>query len=181
MQTFQEIKNRTILLDSNIPINYASKGFKERSGNPLRTLVSNNNRLVVTSLTGFELLQAEIRDDVRKKYVQFLNYVPNLPMGKEYFQNGALLAGEYRRVCNGKKLPFQDLILGGVVVAHSFGKDKLLFLTTDRQDFCEPIWLTVSHLIVPDEEKGKIQTTLYLLEINIDLITQETKPREKKG
>jgi hypothetical protein len=176
MIELREVKNRKILIDSNIPVHYASERFKERSGNPLRMLIDNGNYLAITHVSGFELLQAETRPDIREKYLKFLNYVPNIGMEQAFFNNAATLAGEYRRVCNNKKMPPCDLMIGGVILAYSFGKDKLLFLTTDRNDFCEPFWTTVAYHQVLDEDGQKIQVNIYLLEFNTHVLSPENQP-----
>ena len=176
MVELREVRNRKILIDSNIPIHYASERFIERSGNPLRVLADNNNSLAITPISGFELLQAETRPDIREKYLRFLNYVPNISMDQSFFNNAAMLAGEYRRVCNNKKVPPCDLMIGGVVIAHSFSDDKLLLLTTDRNDFCEPFWSTIAFHQVPDEDGQKIQVNIYLLEFNTSVISDENQP-----
>lgn len=176
-QKISAIKNRNILLDSNIPIWYASAGFKERSGNPLRALFDNGNRLGITTISGLEILREENKEEVRKKYFNFLNFVPAVTPQVVDFQNAAVLAGEYRRVCKGKKVPFQDLVIGGVVLSNSFEKDKLLLLTTDRNDFCEPFWLTVAHQAVAADDKKTVQAHLYLLEFNVEMLDKELLPK----
>ena len=172
MFKINEVKNRKILLDSNIPIHYASKGFVDRSGNILRTLMNNDNELAITPISGFEILRGENRDEVMEKYLKFLNYVPDIVMQRLYFNNGAALAEHYRRICNHKNISPVDLIIGGTIISHSYGedKDKPLLLTTDRKDFCEPLWLTVSYHVVPAEHEKGPQTVLYLLEFNTKLV-----------
>ncbi|HTR18519.1 MAG TPA: hypothetical protein VMH91_00880 [Candidatus Paceibacterota bacterium] len=171
----KDIKNRTIILDSNIPIWYATEGFKERSGNPLRVLVDNGNKLAITPISGLEILVDDNKEEVKKKYLIFMSYVQNISLEPAYFQNAAILASEYRRICNQKKIPLPDLIIGGVVVAHSFGKNKPLLFTADRTDFCEPLWITTAYLGVPDKENKQIQPQLYLLELNTEILDPKLK------
>ncbi len=177
MTGFSEVRGRTIILDSNILIHYASDGFKERSGNPLRLLANNGNPLAVTPISGVEVLQPENRPEVSKKYLDFLNYLPNVTIHLGYFQNAVTLARDYHRICAAKKIPFQDLLIGAVICSNSFGPgEKPLLLTADRTDFCEPLWITLATHVVPGDEEGKKYTTLYLLEFN----TEISSPLEKK-
>ena len=176
MLTFQEVRGRNILIDSNILIHYATEGFKDRSGNFLRVLKDNGNSLAASPITAFEILCAETKPKIREKYFSFLNYIPTLQMEKGYFQNAAVLASEYRRVCNKTNIPPCDLMIGGAVLAHSFSEPKIMLLTTDRNDFCEPFWITVAHLAVPYQDQQKIEANVYLLEFNINVLSPENHP-----
>lgn len=181
-QPLKNIKNRKILLDSNILIHYATEGFIERSGNPLRVLKDNNNELAVAPITGFELLNTTDKEDdrsakLRSKYVDFLNYLDTIQMQVVYFQNAASLSRMYLKICERKNIPVPDLLLGSIVVTHSKNReDAPLFLTTDRDDFCEPLWWTVSHLEVSGDSKRKNKSVhLYLLEFNQDFIKEVSR------
>lgn len=169
----QDIKNRKILLDSNIPIHYAHKGFQERSGNPLRVLLDNGNKLTISPISALEILSGDNSEDIREKYLKFLNYVHPIEVTRGHYQNAAVLASEYRRICKGKKVPLPDLLIGGIIISYSFIEDKLLLFTTDREDFCEPLWMTVAHQAVPAEDKKNMQEHLYLLEFNVDILSPE--------
>lgn len=174
MLKLQEVKNREILLDSNILINYASEGFKDRSGNILRTLINNGNKISVSPVSGFEVLRGDNRKETDEKYIKFLKYIPNVKTQDEYFSNAAVLARHYNKNCNKKIIPTEDLLIGSIVATHSFGVDsskKILLLTADRTDFCEPVWLTVAYQIVPPNN-GNSQVNLFLLEFNTEIIKE---------
>lgn len=167
----QQIRNRKIVIDSNIVIDYAQEGFIVRSGNPLRVLQDNDNSLGILPIVGFEILSGSNPPEVDKKYLTFLNYIPTLTMERSAYQNAATLTREYRRILRGKNnIPVPDLLIGGFIAAYSFGDDKPLLFTRDRNDFCEPIWLTVAHVPVPSADGTRIQENLYLLELNTKIL-----------
>ena len=78
MQKIATIKDRVVLIDTNILILYARKGFVERSGNPLRVLLDNSNQLRVSEITRFELLRGENENGVKEKFLEFINFIPNI-------------------------------------------------------------------------------------------------------
>ncbi|PIQ92354.1 MAG: hypothetical protein COV70_00840 [Parcubacteria group bacterium CG11_big_fil_rev_8_21_14_0_20_39_22] len=172
MKKISDIKNHFILLDTNIPIFYSSKGFKERSGNILRLLVDNGNKLAMSEITTLELLKEEQDKDVADYHYAFINYTEHmtrLPVDKNIIQNAIVLANEYRRVCNQKKVNYPDLIIGGTVVGFSEKSDVLL-MTSDRRDFCEPLWETVAYQCVLKDDKEKVDANIYLLKFNNKII-----------
>lgn len=178
----EEVKNRKIILDSNIPIHYAHKGFVERSGNPLRTLLNNGNTIGIPAVVGFEILAGDNTPETRDKYLKFLNHLPTLELTRGHFQNAAILAAEYRRIYKGKSPPVCDLLIGGLIASYSYYSDeKPLLFTCDRNDFCEPLWNTVAHVAVPSGKDNQIQEHLYLLELNTDMLDQNIRVRPRNA
>ncbi len=160
-----EIKNKTIVIDSNIPILYASKGFKERSGNILRVFKENKNSIVISEISIFELLNTDPEDKRVKYFIDFINYIQKAPVTDIPIMNAVLLTNEYKRLGCKHKIPLPDLMIGGTVIGI---KDSLL-LTTDREDFCEPIWNTVAAHVILKDNKKDVDATIYLLEFNNDI------------
>jgi predicted nucleic acid-binding protein len=171
MLELNEIRSKNIVIDTNILIHYSTEGFIELSNNPLRTLANNDNNLVIPPIVAFELLRSDNRDDVLEKYLNLLNFLPTLPMHQLYYNNAARLSRLYRKVCDGKKPPVEDLLIGGIVATQSVsgGESPTLLMTADRNDFCEPLWQTVSQIIVMDDGDEKVRTIIYILEFNIEL------------
>lgn len=175
MKKVTDVKSTNILIDTNILIHYAEDGFIERSGNPLGTLRDNGNILSVSCITGFELLCGENSEEKKKKFHQFLNYLPNLSVEQTHLSNGAVLASEYRRLCNNKKIKKTgDLIIAGLIVGYELGGEEVLLFTADRQDFCEPLWETVAYHLVQESGGGFVQHCFYLLKLNLEILNRDT-------
>lgn len=168
MIDISEVKSREVIIDTNVLIHYSSEGFVEESGNPLRILLDNENSLAIPPIVGFELLESDNRAEVEEKYLALLNFVPTLEMQMAYYNNAAQLSKLYRIVCNKKKIPIPDLLIGSIVSSHTSveGSDGPLLLTCDRSDFCEPLWQTVSQVIVKSETDEMVRTIIYLLQFN---------------
>ena len=161
MDEIAQVKNKKILLDTNILINYGVENFRERSGNILRVLLNNQNKLAVSEITGLELLQGETEKSKIEFYLKMLNFISNLDVSRSVLLNAISLSSGYRRIKTDKKGPsVADLIIGGTVLAH----DSLL-LTADRKDFSEPMWGVVAHKYVFDDKKSVI-ANLYLLKFD---------------
>ncbi len=161
-----EVKDQNILVDTNIVIYYAANGFKERSGNILRTLANNGNKIGISEITAFELLHDEQKNEVEDYFYKFVNYIHRVPVEQGCLQNAVALAELYRVVCNNKKVPDNDLIIGGTAIHY----DEVLLLTTDRKDFCEPLWDTYARDNIYYKEEGDVEVTLYLLRFNKEVI-----------
>lgn len=159
-----EVKNKKIIIDSNIPILYATNGFKERSKNILRILADNDNSLAISNITSYELLNTDPNDQRVKYFVEFINYIYRLEITETALMNAVLLNNEYKRLGCKQKTPLADLIIGGTVISI---EDSYL-LTTDRNDFCEPLWKTIGHQLVLKEDKDA-EANIYLLEFNRDI------------
>ena len=178
MMKLSEIKNKTILLDSCVLIAYSTTGFQKRSGNPLRTLYDNKNKLVITPIQAFELLKIELDEKMTQSYLRFLNFFPCLPLKEQYFRNAAMLNREYFRVKNKKTIPEMDLIMGGIMVGKAFTADPFYLFTSDREDFCEPLWNSVASFSVPyEKDPNRIEHNFYILEFNRDAIPNDKRPR----
>lgn len=142
--------------------------------NILRTLVNNGNKLAISEITAFELLSGEIKDDIKDYLFNFVNYIARVPVEKDCLQNAMMLAGEYRKLCNNKKTPNIDLIIGGTVMYH---KDVLL-LTADRTDFCEPLWNTFAREYFFNKNKEgieKAEVIFYLLEFDRSIFVFDSR------
>lgn len=156
-----EIRDKKILVDTNIPIFYANEGFKERSGNILRILKDSGNILAVSEITSYELFNTDSKDQRLKYYINFLNYIERKEVSATILNNANLLNNEYRKFGCKHTVPLPDLIIGGTVI----NSQNSLLLTADRNDFCEPLWQTVAHYPVA-KENGEIEANLYLLQFN---------------
>lgn len=157
-----EARNQNILIDTNIVVYYAANGFKERSGNVLRTLVDNGNKIGISEITAFELLRDEQKKEVEDYFYKFVNYLHRVPIEQGCLQNAVTLAGAYRSICNNKKVPDNDLIIGGTAIHY----EDVLLLTADRKDFCEPMWETYARENIYYKKGGDVEVTLYLLKFN---------------
>jgi predicted nucleic acid-binding protein len=171
MKKIEEITETNILIDTNILIHYAEEGFIDRSNNPLGLLRDNRNKLFVSNITGFELLRGKNDDEKREKFLSFLNYIPNLPIDKDYLNNGVLFADEHRRLCGGKNMSKPgDLIIAGTIVSHELADEEILLFTTDRKDFCEPLWETITYHLVQESGGEYVQHCFYLLKLNTNIL-----------
>ena len=159
-----EVKDKKIIVDSNIAIYYANQGFKERSENILRTLKNSGNTLAISEITSFELLNIDPKDQRIKYYINFINYIERIEVSATILKNAALLNSEFKRFGCKHNIPLADLIIGGTVI----NIPNSLLLTADRSDFCEPLWKTVAHYPVL-KNKTDIDVNVYLLEFNNEL------------
>lgn len=178
IQSFSEIKNCRIIVDTNIIIDYLVNNLKtRRNGNVLRKLADNNNELYLSEITGLELLRNTEDQDTKRKYLEFLNFIPNISVNKTVLINAASLASDYRRICNGRKINNNgDLIIGGTIITlmleEEQNKKPALLLTQERKEFCDPIWHVVAYNEVYNEkEPQKIQHNIYLLEANKEILS----------
>ena len=173
MKKLREICGSNILLDTNILVHYASQGFEERSSRILRVLGENKNLLTISEITGFELLNSDPKDNRRKKYLTFINGVPNHPVNREILKKAAILSNECKRLTNSpnRVFPLPDLIIGGTIMNYAEG--TLHLLTTDRHDFFEPLWELIAYEQVLKEDKNCIDADIYLLKLNREVLLPE--------
>lgn len=166
MKNLREVRNSNILLDANILIHYATEGFAERSGNILRGLHKNGNLLTISHVTAFELLNCDPKDSRREKYFRFINGVRNHPITQSILQNAAVLSNECKRLTGSynRIFPIPDLILGGTILFYP--NDTVYLLTTDRNDFFEPLWELIAHQQILKADKENVEAAIYLLALN---------------
>ncbi|KKW11641.1 MAG: hypothetical protein UY50_C0009G0027 [Parcubacteria group bacterium GW2011_GWA2_49_9] len=178
MKELREIRNSNILLDANILIHYAAEGFAERSGNILRILHQNKNLLTVSHITAFELLNCDPKDRRREKYLKFVNGVRNHPVNQAIFQNAAVLSNECKRLARSynRIFPIPDLILGATILFYP--NDTVYLLTTDRNDFFDPLWELVAHQQILKEENEAVEADLYLLTLNREVLLPQYRKAE---
>lgn len=167
---FSDVRGKKILIDTNVPIHYATNGFKERCGNFLRVFKDNNNELAVSIITGYELLNGDPADKRREYFIKFLKYIPNTGINNGILNNATIIVNEYIRLGCKKDIPLPDQIIAGTVAA----TEDVYLLTADRNDFCEPLWITVAHHIVLKDE-NKVEVTFYLLKFNHEIILDKYK------
>ena len=179
MKELREIRSSNILLDANILIHYATEGFAERSGNILRKLHQNKNLLTLSHITAFELLNCDPKDKRREKYFKFINGVRNHPVSQAIIQNAAVLSNECKRLTRSynRTFPIPDLILGATILFYP--NDRVYLLTTDRNDFFEPLWECVAYQQVLKEDKETVEADLYLLTLNREVLLPPYLATEK--
>lgn len=168
VKSLDQIKDKTIVVDTNIAIHYATKEFSERSGNFLRQLKDNDNKLVISAITAYELMCGDPTDTRQKYFASFIQYIQKIDIGAVVTYNATILKNIYKKFGCKHEIPIPDLLIGGTTT----GLKNAYLLTADRNDFCEPLWNTVfSKTVFRNDKKGNVEseTTIYLLEYNTDL------------
>ncbi|GEM_PF-5048992 len=181
MNSFNRIKGRNILIDTNVIINYSKEGFAKRSGEFLEELIKNDNILYVSHFTGFELLRDQDEGEIKDKYIKFLNEVNNIEVSFNVIKNSVLLSTDYRKILNGKKVDLGDLLVGATAILKFRKKEKrgvskkTLLLTENRQHFPELLWKSIACHPVFSDNNEKVINIFYLLEFNTSYIQRLKK------
>ena len=191
MNLFERVKNRNILVDTNVIILYSQKDFDKRSDYLLEKLVASRNALFVSFFTGFELLRDQYDGELRDKYLKFINEVDNVPISFQVIKNATRLSADYRQMLSGTKVDNADLIIGGTAIlklerskeSRTFG--NTLLLTANRWHFPELFWKIIAcHPVFIPKIKSKsgdqiVSDILFLLEFDISYLYKAKKKSEK--
>lgn len=171
-----DIKESTILVDTNIIIYYSQRGFKERTDDILRKLlVENKNKLCVSNITGYELFR-DIDLKHREYYAKLLNsgYLIPIDLNSHVLSNASIISNLCDQLLNKNKGPsLQDILIMASALAVKGGA---YILTCDKKDYTEPLCLTAAYMSVP-AEKGNGNAKfgvehLYLMRVNEELISK---------
>jgi predicted nucleic acid-binding protein len=179
-----EIKDQNIVIDTNIIIYYAQRGFKERTGDILKKLVENGNTLCISNITGYELFR-DMNPVHRNYYAKVLNskFVIGIPVDQIVLQKTSVLANLCDEIWGkNHKISLQDLL----IMASSISiEGDAYILTCDRKDFKDPICITAAYSAIKaeqDNSDAKIETEhLYLLKVNEDLIQKHVVLAKEKN
>ncbi len=136
---FPLIKNKTILLDTNV--------FIDASTNPttfggfLNELKENGATLVTLDVVTIEFIKGA---QDHKRYLEKKNYVEQiidtyLPLNDNLNKNALALVDKYHTY--GKSVSGVDFLLGGALIAYS---GNLLLMTRDTNDFSSDIFHLVA-------------------------------------
>ncbi len=174
MESFNQIKNRRILVDTNILVYCGNKDFGHQAKGLLRTLKDNNNALAISHVSYFELIKNAIDQNLRKYYFHLVSYIHNLPIKQDILVSGSTLYHLYsnRGIKEYKKIESMDLIIAGTVVFHK----GALLLTANRRHFPMPFWRNISqgYITYKDGEAYRL-INIYLLEFDYAQIPQKNK------
>lgn len=173
MKEINNIKNKKILLDTNILINCGKDEYGDQFRKVLRILTDNNNSLAVSLISGFEIIKKFTNDKkVIDYYIKLLNFIPNIVISHRVLINAALLANTIYEPQKDDHKKDNDMIVGSTVLT-----EQAWLLTCDRGDFCKPYWLTEARKCVQwEDQKDDSQRVL-----NIFLLSPNLKELEKKG
>jgi len=159
------VKNKIIVVDSCILLYCEAHPTKLEIRKLLRTLVDNKNRLVISELSGFEVMK-NAKTENRGYFIKLLDYIPSISIDKNILANSVLLYDRYesKKINHYKKISAGDYLIGGTTLSI---KNSLL-LTSNRADFCRPIWKIYEHQYIT-YKLGEKQELLnfYLLEYTI--------------
>lgn len=190
MNSFERIKNRNIIVDTNVIIDYSTKDFPKRSGEFLDKLVKKGNTLFVSQFTGMELLRDTDEGETANKYRQFLSEIDNVEVTFSVIKNAIQLSRDYRTLLCGRKVDLADLVIGGTAILRLKEKEtgkigsQSLLLTENRKDFPELIWKCLAcHAVLDKDPSGKstrVNRLFYLLEFNTHYLSRVKNESSRK-
>lgn len=172
MKRINDIKNRKILLDTNILICCGREEYGDQFRKVLRILTDNDNSLGVSLISGFEIIKKFNDKDVIGYYIKLLNFIINVVIDHEILMNAARLANTIYGSHKDNYKKDNDMIISSTVLT-----EQAWLLTCDRDDFNKSYWLTEARETVqwedPKDDSVKV--------LNIFLLSPDTKELEKNG
>lgn len=161
----QEIRDKKILIDTNILVYCNDKGYKMEARKILRLLKDHGNTLATSWASCFELIKNAIDEKVREYCFRLINYIDNIPITPENLINGCSLYHLYHKEWGEKckSIESMDLIIAGTIVQERGS----LLLTANRKHFAMPFWKLVSQsYIMRKKDEGDELINIYLLEFD---------------
>ncbi len=152
MKHFAEIKNKKIIIDTNILINCGDDRYKEDFKKMLK-LLSADNDLGASVISGFEIIKKYHKKETFSYYLKLLNFIKKIPVSVEIAQNAGFIAKSFGP---DKEKKDNDIIIGATVASTK----KSLLLTCDRKDFNRPYWGVVARECILWENKETDQRNI---------------------
>lgn len=166
--TIETIKNKPIIIDSNILYYCGADVFKLEIRKILRILANNNNQLGISELSGFEVLKNSEKKDLDYFY-SLLDYIANIPINKQILANSVILHNAYKKQgIECKNISPCDFMIGGTALSI---KDAILF-TANRRHYPSKIWNIDArkYIVFEDFEQSKIINLYFLSPIPSKII-----------
>lgn len=132
----EKIKNKKILIDSNILVYCWDKNFGSGAQKLLRKLKDNGNSLATSEINCLELLKNAIDPERRSYYLKLISYLGNLDIEQPALLNACILYHNYYKEWPNKcTMETPDLVIGGTIM---YNRGSLL-LTANRRHFSRTI------------------------------------------
>ncbi|MBX4198630.1 hypothetical protein KW782_04890 [Candidatus Parcubacteria bacterium] len=168
----ESVKNRRILIDTNILVYCGDKDWGQEAKKLLRVLKDNTNSLATSRLSSFELIKNAIDLKLREYYIKLINYIHQIEPEEQILMNGCVLYHQYfsKFPESARKIESMDLAIGGTIIYHK----EALLLTANRKHFPMPFWKIVaqSYLMCKKSEKYDL-INVYLLEFDYSQLPKE--------
>ncbi len=171
MNDFSKIENKNIILDTNILINCGRDEFGVDFKKVLKGLTNRHNSIMVSVISGFEIVKQYREGPVSDYYLKLLNFLRNIPLDLDVLNRAGIIANEIYKNKGGdnKYKDDYDIIIGSTAISL---KNDCLVLTCDRRGFfTAPFWEVVARECVYWEDK---QTGIMKIE-NIFLLRHNSK------
>lgn len=164
--TIANVKNKDILLDTNIIISCGDKSFGTEARNILKKLVDNKNSLAISEITPFEILRKDLDDNDENYYTKLISdkRINIIPLSTSVLINASILCREQhpKKETENKNI-ICDMLIGGTVMSNK----EALLLTSDRKDFNKPYWKIISEeKIIRKKQEGWELNNIFLLQFD---------------
>lgn len=165
------IKNKKILIDTNVLVYCGVKGFDVDAKKLLRLLKDNGNKLATSEINCFELIKNAIDEKLRSYYISLIDYIDKIAVTTSDLMNACFIYHSYHKSFGGNcKMGSMDLVVAGTAIYHK----GCLLLTANRKDFPMPFWKLVAQCyIMRKKDEGNELLNIYLLEFDYSTIVSK--------
>jgi predicted nucleic acid-binding protein len=168
-----EIKDKRIVLDTNILIYTQHELYGEFVTEILQTLVDEGNELVASNIAGFEVLKKfSSNEELFEPLITLINGTPRIPVDVSVLRCAGQISHHlYNPEDKNSYKKDNDSIIAATAIQHD-----CLLLTANINDFPMPLWsIYANSYVVFDKAdgKGKGIQNLFVLESRVKEVEEE--------